>query len=312
MFSRVVRLATQLLWAPSSLTMPTRPTANPEGVDSNAPQTPSTEPLVVSSSRDVSEAHSADTKSKLPILDLSSAEIVRLASNAEEVVPNATPTSDAGPSGASSDRETSEVHPTDTKPRLPLLDLTPAEVAYFEQTRKECDTEKTQKDRALQLAFVVAGGASVFGLTNTATPKVESSWLSLLLGFSLLVIITALMAWRRQKLRAQGYRWAVLNALVESGIRKESNWRSLESIIIQGVRDNIHGKQDMPFMFGLSFPIISLISWHSYSLFLAKHYISIPFWVVSIVVFAWSLYSCSRPTIIGYGLRDLADREERK
>lgn len=290
--------------------MATRPTPNPEGVDSNAPQTPDADTLVVSAGPSVSEAHPTDTNPRLPILDLSPAEVVRLVSNAEEADSNATQTSSPGRSDALSGPEVSEGHPTDTKSRLPILDLNPAEVAYFEQTRKECDTEKTQKDRALQLAFVVAGGASVFGLTNTETPKVESSWLSLLLGFSLLVIITSLMAWRRQKLRAQGYRWAVLNALVESGIRKDSNWRSLESVIIQGVRDDIHGKQDMPFMFGLSFPIISLISWHSYSLVLARHYISIPILVASIVVFVYSLYSCSRPTISGYGLRDLAGRKE--
>ena len=290
--------------------MTTRPTPNPEGVDSNAPHNPSADPLVLSSARDVSEALPTDTEPRLPILDLAPTEVVRLASNPEAVNSNTTQTFRAGPSDATSGRDVHEVHLTDVKPRLPILDLTPAEVAYFEQTRKECDTEKTQKDRALQLAFVVAGGASVFGLTNTETPKIESSWLSLLLGFSLLIIITALMAWRRQKLRAQGYRWAVLNALVESGVRKDSNWRSLESIIIQGVRDNIHGKQDMPFMFGLSFPIISLISWHTYSLILAKHYISIPILIISIVVFAWSLYSCSRPTISGYGLRDLDDRKE--
>ncbi|MDO7174258.1 hypothetical protein [Mariniflexile sp. AS56] len=195
--------------------------------------------------------------------------------------------------------------------RQPALDLSAAEIAYFEQTRRECDVEKTQKDRALQYAFLVTGGTSVFGLTNLESTSVQAAWSSLLLGFSLLIIVTALMSWRRQKLRAQGYRWVVLYSLIKSGTIKEGAWISLESIIINGIKKNIHGKDDRLFTFGLSLPILSLILWHSYNLCVTNsQYLALIITAASLGLFIWSMFRHSKRTEVEYGIGEIIKKIE--
>ncbi len=207
--------------------------------------------------------------------------------------------------------ETKSLKKVEKYTRKPILNLSAAEISYFEQTRKECDVEKTQKDRVLQYAFLVTGGTSVFGLTNLQSSSIQIAWSSLLLSFSLLIIVTALMNWRRQKLRAQGYRWVVLHSLIKSGIQENSSWISLESIIINGVRKNIHGRDDRLFMFGLALPILSLILWHSYFLcFKNSQYFASIITISSIALFIWSMIRHSKRSEDEYGIGEIIKKIE--
>lgn len=195
--------------------------------------------------------------------------------------------------------------------RKPILDLSPAEISYLEQTRKECDTEKVQKDKVLQYAFLVVGGTSIYGLTNLDQKTIVNAWTSIIISLAILVIIIGLMNWRRQKFRAQGYRMVVLWGLIKSGTRKGCNWIGIEEIIVNGLKKNVHGRDDLLFVIGLTLPIEALIIFHSYTIiFNHKEWFAIIPSIISLILVAWAIRKHSKPLYKEFGIGNIIEQIE--
>lgn len=168
-----------------------------------------------------------------------------------------------------------------------LLEFTDAEKSYFEQTRKECDTEKIEKDKLLNYAFLVSGSAGILGLYKVNFDTLENSVLVSLISTTIIFTISVLFKWRRQKIQAQAYRWKVLKELIDSKKNPNTNWRTLEDIIVAGIDKNKHGIQDKLFFLALCLPFVCFLSIHTYNILIksGKMYIIIlPIIALSLII----------------------------
>ena len=170
----------------------------------------------------------------------------------------------------------------------PLLVLNEAEIIYFEQTRKECDTEKTEKDKVLNYAILVSGGASVFGIYKIDFVSINQSIITILISTILLFTMVTLFGWRRQKIQAQALRWAVLKEIIDKR-KTDTDWITVEDIIIDGLKVNKHGIHDKWFFVELSLPFLTFTFWHSYLIFQNTKL----YWVaIAILINLFSFFKC--------------------
>jgi hypothetical protein len=140
--------------------------------------------------------------------------------------------------------------------------MTSAEIAYFDATRRECDNEKNQKDRILYYAFAVSGAVGFFGLFALEKTRTFPQTVSIaMFCVALLLLIAALLAYRRSKLQYQIYRWRSLYELVEICKEPSSDWTPVESVVMRGVHERRYGVHDVYIFVGATLPVATLLGW---------------------------------------------------
>src|SRR4030042_4280689 len=112
--------------------------------------------------------------------------------------------------------------------------FSPFEIEYFIQTRKEIDTEKQERNKILNYAIISTGGSSVFCLRIGGTIELLKSPSGLHVYIPLLILISALVAARRIKLRQIADRWFALYDFL-SNRQKTKRWTPLERVVCEGL-----------------------------------------------------------------------------
>lgn len=164
-----------------------------------------------------------------------------------------------------------------TSINLHKTEITEFELEYIMQTRREIDTEKQERNKLFNYAILAT---SAFTLAIAQIEK-STEFLTKKGAFAfyipLLILISSIVATRQMKLRQISDRWlTIYEIILKRNIAKD--WKSLEEIVVEGLKGKRYILEDLLLHFGLSIIVYSLM------LTATIRINELSFWIISIII----------------------------
>lgn len=136
---------------------------------------------------------------------------------------------------------------------------------YFIQTRKEIDTEKQERDKILNYAFLVMGAIGFAVAQKEEAQKFLRTDEGLVVAGAALLILFSLFWVRRKKLQQIADRWYVLRHQLQERVEADKLPFTLESVVAQKLPTRTYTIKDAGLSVALALPIYVLFGIRSYA-----------------------------------------------
>ena len=130
---------------------------------------------------------------------------------------------------------------------------------YFIQTRREIDTEKQERDKILNYAFLVMGAIAFAVAQNEKAQIFLREVEGLAVGIPALAVLSSLFWIRKKKLQQIADRWFVLRHLLQSHVDAQRLPFTLEAVVTRGLPGWRYVSKDVILNLTMSLPLYMLL-----------------------------------------------------